>query len=92
MLLALSWPVWTANFLAFCAAFWVSFFGHRHFTFRSRGSSARFLVTALTGLAANNGLLAAALRTTSDETASIIFAAIAAPALVFVLSKYWAFR
>jgi len=86
------WQVWLVNFVAFSVAFWVSFFGHRYFTFRAPGSPARFLGAALTGLAVNNGCLALALWATGQKMISITLAAIAAPAVVFMISRLWVFR
>lgn len=86
------WPVWVVNLVAFSIAFWVSFFGHRYFTFQSPGSPLRFLGAALAGLAVNNICLAAALWLTGNDLLSIVLAAIAAPVAVFVISRLWVFN
>lgn len=88
----LSWPVWLINLIAFAVAFWVSFFGHRYFTFQSAGSPLKFLGAALAGLAVNNLCLAATFWLTRHDLASIILAAIASPLAVYVISRFWVFN
>ena len=86
------WPVWLVNVVAFAVAFWISFFGHRLFTFQRAGNPLRFLAAALAGLAVNNVCLAAALAATRHGMFSIAIAAVAAPAVVFILSRLWVFN
>lgn len=88
----LDWPVWLVNLAAFTVAFWVSFFGHRHFTFQAAGSPLRFLGAALAGLAVNNLCLAVTFWLTRHDLASIVLAAIASPVAVFVISRLWVFN
>lgn len=48
-----------ANFVAFCVGFFLSYFGHRRYSFRSRAavshSMPRFFVVAITSLVLNQG-------------------------------------
>ncbi len=92
-----------ANLVAFCCAFPVSFVGHLYWTFRGQtdGHSAqdrrhywgRFFVTALVGLGVSQ-LVVYVLADLLSVHHRIAFAAaiLLAPATVFVLSKFWAFR
>lgn len=84
-------PVFLVNVIAFSVAFSVSFFGHRHFTFRTDGSLPRFLVAACVGVAVNNGCLLITAALGFPALQAIIIAAMMSPLVVFVLSKYWAF-
>ena len=84
--------VFTVNLLAFTCAFWVSFAGHRYFTFRTKGSVLKFLVSSLVGLAVNNTFLAVAFWMSSAELLSIVTAATIAPVVVFILSRFWVFK
>lgn len=86
------WPVWLINVIAFAVAFWVSFFGHRHFTFKRKGSPVRFLGAAMAGLAVNNVFLLAVLWVTGNEMLSVVLAAAAAPVAVFAISRLWVFN
>lgn len=88
-----------ANFAGFGCAFILSFLGHRHWTFAAQaagtpaaGSLARFLATALLGLASNScitWLLVERLGLPSESAlAGILFVT---PLLTFACSKYWVF-
>lgn len=92
LLLSVTWPVWLTNVIAFAVAFWISFFGHRHFTFKKAGSPARFLGAAMTGLAVNNVFLFTVLWATGNELISVVLAAVAAPVAVFTISRVWVFN
>ena len=92
-----------ANVIAFGCAFPVSFVGHLNWTFREQtdGHSAddrrqywiKFFTTALVGLAVSQ-LVVLVLADLLEIHHRIAFAAalILAPATVFLLSKFWAFR
>ncbi len=92
-----------ANVIAFGCAFPVSFVGHLNWTFRDQtdGHSAaerrhywlKFFATALAGLAVSQ-LVVLVLADVLNIYHRIAFAAalVLAPATVFVLSKFWAFR
>lgn len=84
--------VFMVNLLAFTCAFWVSFVGHRYFTFRTKGSVLKFLMSSLVGLAVNNTFLAVAFRMSKDDLLSIVTAAAIAPIVVFILSRFWVFK
>ena len=92
-----------ANVIAFGCAFPVSFIGHLYWTFREQtdGHSAddrrqywiKFFATALTGLAVSQ-IVVFMLADLLEVYHRIAFAAalVLAPATVFLLSKFWAFR
>jgi len=80
-----------ANVIAFAVAFSVSFAGHSRFTFRKEGSLWRFIVTALTGFLANVLALEAMLLSSVPAQVAVGLATLAAPIVVFVLSKLWVF-
>jgi putative flippase GtrA len=81
-----------ANVLAFLVAFQISLWGHRRFTFRRRGRSGRFFLIALAGFAANNGILASLLATTSiSGLPAIAISTLLVPLAMFVAARLWAF-
>lgn len=84
--------VWAVNLISFTAAVWVSFLGHRYFTFKSDGSAVKFVVTAMVGFAVNNICLTLVYWLTNAELPSIIVAATLSPAVVFFISRLWVFR
>jgi putative flippase GtrA len=81
-----------ANIAGFLVAFFVSFAGHRHYTFRRKGSMRRFFVIALAGFALNNGLLSGIIAAEYvGEFAAITVATLAVPLLTFLAARLWAF-
>jgi putative flippase GtrA len=88
-----------ANFGGFAAAFWCSYFGHRHWTFadhrssRAASSFFRFLITALLGFFLNHTLFYLLLQYTRLPyfiSLAIVVAVVAV--LTYFLSRLWAFR
>lgn len=90
------YPQWSpllANLIAFLAAFPVSFFGHRHLTFRTEGGSGRFFLLALGGFCLNNGVLAVLITTLAlDGFVAIVLSTFTVPLLVYLGSRFWVFR
>jgi putative flippase GtrA len=89
------WPelnLLAVNLLSFAVAVFVSYFGHMHFTFARRGRAHRFLLTALVGLLVNNGLLLLIANMTEWRYLAVVVATLAAPVVVFLMSKFWVFR
>lgn len=91
-----------ANLVAFMVALGVSFLGHFHWTFRPEGAAparrgsggalARFLVVALIGLALNSAVVYVVIdRLGWPYQVALVLMVSAVPAVVFVLSKLWAF-
>ena len=86
-----------ANVVGFACAFWVSFAGHFHWSFRGHGAHwahalPRFLAVALSSFAGNELLYAALLRWTSwPPQASLVVTLLAVAVSTFVLSRGWAF-
>ena len=91
------WPE-VANGVGFCVAFFVSFAGHRLFSFRDAGTSmrqsfGRFLVTALSGFASNEIIFVLLLRGLGwPALVALIAGLVFAAGQTFLLSRYWAFR
>jgi putative flippase GtrA len=91
------WPE-LANALGFCVAFFVSFAGHRRFSFQDAGTSLatslrRFAVTALAGFACNEAVFMLLLRGLQLPALLALFVALVfAAGQTFVLSRFWAFR
>lgn len=86
-----------ATVAGFCAAFSVSFLGHRYWTFahNSSGFSAsllRFLLTSLLGLC-SNAYIAWLLvdRMHLPANTALLGVVFLTPLLVFVLSRFWVF-
>lgn len=97
----LSAPAVLANLVAFCMAVTVSFIGNFYWTFRTRtlagqrdlrAAFARFLVVALTGLALSSLTVYVVVEQVglSHFVAAALMMTVV-PALVFLLSKFWAF-
>ncbi len=86
-----------ANIVAYCAGFLVSYFGHRHFTFRSPGrisrSMPRFLVIALAGLVMSQAIvyLVVTMGGLAYWFALAVVVATVPPA-TYVLGRIWAFN
>ena len=87
----------TANFLAFCVAFGVSYVGHRRWSFASkaahRRSLPRFLAVALFALALNQAIVWVLVKEAGISYArTLIILVTLVPALTYLLSRFWAFR
>lgn len=90
-------PAW-ANLVAFVIAFWVSYFGHRYFSFDAGDVShqqtlPRFVLVAVLGFILNESLLLLMLRFTSITIAlGLPFIIILTAIFTFVLSRQFAFN
>jgi len=90
-------PAW-ANLFAFITAFWVSYFGHRYFSFQAHDlehqqTLPRFLLVAVIGFVFNETLLLLMLHYTSIgiQTGLPVIIVLTA-VMTFVLSRFFAFR
>jgi putative flippase GtrA len=89
-------PAW-ANLIAFVIAFWVSYFGHRYFSFDAGNIShqqtlPRFILVAVFGFILNESLLLLMLHFTSVTMAlGLPFIIILTAIFTFVLSRQFAF-
>ncbi|QJQ04753.1 GtrA family protein [Undibacterium piscinae] len=87
-----------ANIGGFFAAFWVSYFGHRFWTFGDRnninsGAFLRFFATALFGFGLNEILFYLMLAYTAiPYTVALAIAVITVAISTYLLSRVWAFR
>ncbi|OAL57874.1 hypothetical protein A6R74_11715 [Halomonas sp. ALS9] len=80
------------NAVAFLVAFLVSFYGHRHITFQTRGSIRRFFLVAVGGFLANNAILTGGLALGMDGLVAVIIATACVPVLTYLASSLWAFK
>ena len=90
-------PPAVANVPGFATAWWVSYLGHRRFTFRStrphREVAPRFLAVALLAFAANQGMFVALLSFTRLHYVLALPLTLATVAAgTYVLSRRWAFK
>lgn len=93
-----SMPALLANPAGFFVAFWVSFFGHRHGSFKAdephpiRRALPRFALVAVAGFIGNELLYAALLTWTPLPYTVALFIVIAIVAVVtYLSSRFWAF-
>ncbi len=84
-----------ANWIGFSVAFAVSLVGHSRWTFNTELTSrraTRFLITAAIGLAANTGFVYVIVEMLEFRPAVVLpFIMFVTPALIYVVSKFWAF-
>ncbi|MFJ5539666.1 GtrA family protein [Halomonas sp. ATBC28] len=83
---------YSINVVAFLVAFLVSFYGHRHITFQTRGSMRRFLLVAVGGFLVNNAILTGCLALGIDGLVAVIIATACVPVLTYLASSLWAFK
>jgi putative flippase GtrA len=89
-------PAW-ANLVAFVIAFWVSYFGHRYFSFNAGEVShqqtlPRFILVAVIGFILNESLLLLMLHFTAVTIAiGLPFIIVLTAMFTFVLSRQFAF-
>ncbi|GAB2795123.1 GtrA family protein [Halomonas shantousis] len=87
------WSPLIVNFIAFLVAFSFSYLGHRHFTFNSEGSVAKFFVVAFAGFALNNGLLAILLGVTQlPDYVALTITTLLVPIVSYLAARLWAFK
>ncbi|WP_299490970.1 GtrA family protein [uncultured Shewanella sp.] len=86
-------PELTVNSVAFFIAFFISFLGHRHFTFKTNGSIIKFLSVSLLGFLINNSLLFYIVHSQFLTGWDAIFlSTLSVPILTYVLAKLWVFK
>ncbi len=86
----------SANVVAFLTAFFVSYFGHRNWTFRSgsshAGAMSRFFVVAVSGLAMNQLIVFVIVDLCGlryELALAIVFLTV--PPTTYILARFWAF-
>lgn len=90
-------PAAWANLIAFVIAFWVSYFGHRYFSFdvgdiSHQQTLPRFILVAVLGFILNESLLLLMLHFTSITMAlGLPFIIILTAVFTFILSRQFAF-
>lgn len=83
---------YAVNVIAFMMAFIVSFYGHRHITFQTRGSMSRFFIVAIAGFVTNNVILTGCLWLGFDGLVAVVIATACMPVLTYLASSLWAFK
>ncbi len=79
------------NLVAFSLAFWVSFIGHRFFTFNKPGSVRKFLIVALFSYGMNNLLLTVFIWMGLGGWPAIAIATLTVPLATYILARIWVF-
>ncbi|MGN0914935.1 MAG: GtrA family protein [Succinivibrio sp.] len=81
------------NTIAFLVAFWVSFFGHRYFTFKKKGSPLKFFVLAVTTLILRNIIVAFMVFVLDVRgMAALLTAIVAVTAITYIIAKFRIFN
>ena len=92
------WSLAYANVVAFALAFWVSYFGHRHFSFQAQAIShqqnlSRFVLVALLGFAFNESFLLLMAPIWSFSISGLVVLSIVLTAILsFILNRFFAFK
>ncbi|WP_409558555.1 GtrA family protein [Brucella sp.] len=84
-------PIVLVNMTAFSFAVIVSYVGHMFFTFQTRGSLLKFIITSLIGLLSNNIVAYSSYEMTGFKFFSVLLGTLIAPFVVYVLSTFWVF-
>ena len=80
------------NFIGYGLGFFVSYFGHRYLTFRTKGSMGRFFLVVLVGFVLNNLIVTILLAVSASSFFAILVATAAVPVLTYIASSRWVFR
>lgn len=78
--------------LAFCIAFFVSYFGHKSFTFQSDGKILAFFALALSMLVLRNIIVALLVHYVIGGLVAIVSAMLIVTAITYIISKFFVFR
>ncbi len=78
--------------VAFLIAFWVSYFGHRNFTFKKKGSALSFFILALSTLVIRNIIVAGLVLCDIRGLPALITAMIAVTAITYFVAKFKIFK
>lgn len=78
--------------LAFISAFWVSYFGHRYFTFKSSGSVKAFFALAISTLILRNLIVYALVYVGIGGYISLILGMLIVTGITYFISKYKIFN
>lgn len=80
------------NFLAYCAAFGVSWWGHQRVTFRQGADLRRFLLMSWSGLTVNYAVLWLVLQLGFSGMQAIVPAVLFSAACSYLLARIWVFK
>lgn len=98
--LCVSWLVWRvfglhetlAAVIGFAVAFWVSYFGHRFFTFRTFGNPFKFFLLAVSMLALREVMIFGLTMMDIRGFAALFIPLCAVTLITFIISKYKVFK
>lgn len=74
--------------IAFIVAFWVSYFGHRYFTFKKRGNPFSFFVLAITTLIIRNVIVFLLVLADIRGLVALVIACFVVTAITYCVAKY----
>ena len=77
---------------AFCVAFFVSYFGHRFFTFKQHGNILKFLLLSCSMLVLRNIIVFILVRVWMTGLAPIIIAMALVTVITYLVSKFMVFK
>ena len=78
--------------IAFITAFWVSFFGHRYFTLKAKGSPVAFFALALSTLAIRNLIVYLLVLANISGFTALIIAMAVVTVITYVVAKFKIFK
>lgn len=84
--------LYLANSIAFGCAFFVSFYGHKHITFKKNGSILKFFMVSFMGFILNNTILTGAVYLGTSRSIGIIIATVSVPVVTYIVSSLWVFK
>ena len=77
---------------AFCIAFFVSYFGHRYFTFKQEGNILKFLALSCSMLVLRNIIVFVLVRIWMPGLTPIVLAMALVTVITYLISKYMVFK
>ena len=78
--------------LAFCIAFFVSYFGHKSFTFKRHGKILAFFALALSMLVLRNIIVTIFVHYIVGGIVAIVSAMLIVTAITYIISKFFVFK
>jgi len=78
--------------IAFITAFWVSYFGHRNFTFKKKGSAVSFFILAVSTLIIRNVIVLGLVMCNIRGLIALVIAMVAVTAITYFFAKFKIFR
>lgn len=95
IVLFFAYPTMSENVIttcAFCIAFFVSYFGHRYFTFKQEGNIFKFLALSCSMLVLRNIIVFALVRIWMPGLTPIVIAMALVTVITYLVSKFMVFK